>query len=79
SSGSWWRHLPKDPLRALWSPGLPQVWRAVSGHCPGLGSTGMPGSPSSISFLFFSVFCYFVCFFETGFLCVALAVLELTL
>jgi hypothetical protein len=25
------------------------------------------------------VFCLFVCFFETGFLCIALAVLELTL
>jgi hypothetical protein len=29
-------------------------------------------------FLFF-IFCFFVCLFETGFLCVALAVLELTL
>jgi hypothetical protein len=33
-----------------------------------------------IAFLFVVVcFCLFVCFFETGFLCVALAVLELTL
>jgi hypothetical protein len=30
-------------------------------------------------FGFFCVFCLFVCFFETGFLCVVLAVLELTL
>ena len=29
--------------------------------------------------LVFSVVCLFVCFFETGFLCVVLAVLELTL
>jgi hypothetical protein len=29
---------------------------------------------------FFVLFCFFVfCFFETGFLCIALAVLELTL
>jgi hypothetical protein len=27
----------------------------------------------------FQFFCLFVCFFETGFLCIALAVLELTL
>ena len=30
-------------------------------------------------FFFLFLFCLFVCFFETGFLCVALAALELTL
>jgi hypothetical protein len=33
---------------------------------------------SEVSFLFF-VFVFFFCFFETGFLCIVLAVLELTL
>ena len=32
-----------------------------------------------ICFVFCLFVCLFVCFFETGFLCVALAVLELTL
>jgi hypothetical protein len=34
----------------------------------------------TVSFFFVCLFvCLFVCFFETGFLCIALAVLELTL
>jgi hypothetical protein len=32
-----------------------------------------------VVFLFFCLFFVFCCFFETGFLCIALAVLELTL
>jgi hypothetical protein len=41
---------------------------------------GKLGGRSSILFCFvFGFFCLFVLFFETGFLCIALAVLELTL
>ena len=59
--------------------GLPQP--PVTGDSflkPALGGQQMTSLQTRV--LFFVLFCFVLfCFFETGFLCVALAVLELTL
>jgi hypothetical protein len=69
----------KDQERALGLLGL-ELQTVMSCCVSGRNGTQVLWKGNKSSFFCFVLFCFFVfLFFETGFLCIALAVLELTL